>query len=109
MYVYIHDEEMTLYCFHEGRLLFVNSYPVNGVNDCQYYILNVWKQFGYDQLEDSLEIVDDGGMSELLSEKIQYFIKDTNLLDRSDDFRHTITHGNKVIPYDLQTLLICGF
>ena len=109
MYVYIHDEDMTLYCFHEGRLLFVNNYPVHGVNDCQYYILNVWKQFGYDQLEDSIEIVDDGNMSELLSEKIQYFIKNTSLLDRSDDFRHTITHGNKVIPYDLQTLLICGF
>ena len=109
MYVYIHDKEMTLYCIHEGRLLFVNNYPVQGVNDCQYFILNVWKQFGYDQLEDMLEIVDDGGMSEMLSEKIQYFIKETHLLDRDDDFRHTITYGNKIIPYDMQTLLICGF
>ncbi len=109
MYVYIHDKEMTVYCFHEGRLLFVNSYPVQGVNDCQYYILNLWEQFGYDQLEDILEIVDEGNMSELLNDKIQYFIKQASLLDRSEDFRLTLTQGNKSIPYDLQTLLICGF
>lgn len=109
MYIYIHEKEMSLYCFHEGRLLFVNTYSVQGVNDCQYYIMNVWEQFGYDQLEDGLEIVDDGNMSQLLSEKMQYFIKNTNLINRDDDFRQTITHGNKIIPYDLQTLLICGF
>ena len=109
MYVYIHGKEMTVYCFHEGRMLFVNNYHVNGVNDCQYYIMNIWGQFGFDQLEDGIEIVSDGEMSTLLSDKIQYFIKETKLIDREEDFRQTITHGNKVIPYDLQTMLICGF
>lgn len=109
MYVYIHGKEMTVYCFHEGRMLFVNNYHVNGVNDCQYFIMNVWSQFGYDQLADGIEIVSDGDMSQLLSDKIQYFIKSVKLIDRDEDFRQTITHGNKVIPYDLQTLLICGF
>ncbi len=109
MYVYVHKKEMTLYLFHEGRLLFVNTYPVQGVNDCQYYIMNVWQQFGLDQLEDSVEIVDDGQMSQLLTDKIQYFIKSATMLDRDEDFRQTITYGNKIIPYDLQTLLICGF
>lgn len=109
MYVYLHDKEMTVYCFHEGRLLFVNNYSVNSVNDCQYYIMNLWSQFGYDQLEDGIEIVADGEMSQLLSDKIQYFIKNTKLIGRDEDFRQTITHGNKIIPYDLQTLLICGF
>ncbi len=109
MYVYLHDKEMAVYCFHEGRLLFVNNYMVNSVNDCQYYIMNLWSQFGYNQLEDGIEIVADGDMSQLLTDKIQYFIKNTKLIDRDEDFRQTITHGNKVIPYDLQTLLICGF
>ena len=109
MYVYIHEKQMTVYCFHEGRMVFVNDYHVNGVNDCQYFIMNLWKQFGYDQLADGIEIVADGDMSRLLADKIQYFIKDTVLTDRDEDFRQTITHGNKVIPYDLQTLLICGF
>ena len=48
-------------------------------------------------------------MSQLLAEKIQYFVKKTDLIDRNEDFRQTITHGNKIIPYDLQTLLVCGF
>ncbi len=109
MYVYLHGKEMTIYCFHEGRMLFVNNYRVNGVNDCQYYILNLWEQFGFDALEDGLEIVSDGDMSQLLADKIQYFIKKADMIDRNEDFRQTITHGNKMIPYDLQTLLVCGF
>lgn len=109
MYVYLHDKEMTVYCFHEGRMLFVNTYQVNSVNDCQYYIMNVWEQFGYDQLDDSIEIVSDNDQSQLLADKIQNFIKKVHLIDRSEDFRETITHGSKVIPYDLQTLLVCGY
>ena len=109
MYVYIHNKEMSVFCFHEGRMLFVNTYPVNGVNDCQYYIMGLWEQFGFDQLEDHIEIVEEGRMSQLLSEKIPYFIKNVRLLDRSADFRQRVTSGHTDIPYDLQTLLVCGF
>ena len=71
--------------------------------------MNVWEQFGYDQLDDSIEIVSDNDQSQLLADKIQNFIKKVHLIDRSEDFRETITHGSKVIPYDLQTLLVCGY
>ena len=110
MYVYLHDGEMTLYCFHQGRMLFVNTYQVHGINDIQYYILNVWKQMGFDQLQDELSVVsDNNSMSKDLVDKIRYFIKKVSLMDRSDDFRDTMTQGNQTIPYDLQTLLVCGF
>ncbi len=108
-FVYLHESEMTIYVFDRGCLLFVNSYPVHTVDDCQYYILNVWQQLGLDQLDDALFIVGDNDMRSQLAGKIGYFLSNVEMIDRREDFRHTITQGNKVIPYDLQTLLVCGF
>jgi len=109
MFVYLHESEMSLYCFDQGRMLFVNSYPINTVDDCQYYILNVWQQLNFDQVDDSLLIVSDNGISTTLTSKIAYFINKVEPIDRREDFRHSITQGNANIPYDLQTLLVCGF
>ncbi len=109
-FVYLHEEEMNLYAFDQGRMLFTNSYTVHSIDDCQYFILNMWKQLHLHQLDDSIYVVDDDSdMSHQLVDKIRYFIKQATLIERTEDFRETITHGNHFIPYDLQTLLICGF
>lgn len=109
MYVYLHEKEITLYAFDQGRILFVNSYPVMTVADMQYYILNVWQQLEFDQIDDSLFIVGDNDNRQELTEKMTYFLQNVSLVDRSEDFRGSITEGNVMIPYDLQTLLVCGF
>jgi hypothetical protein len=69
----------------------------------------VWQQLGFDQIDDMLFIVSDNDMREQLSTKISYFLSNVDVVDRREDFRHTITKGNSEIPYDLQTLLVCGF
>lgn len=109
MFVYLHEKEMTLYCFDQGRLLFVNTYPVYYISDCQYYILNVWKHLGFDQLDDALFVVSDKEQSKELVSKLSYFLENASLLDRREDFRWRITQGESSIPYDLHTLLVCGF
>lgn len=109
MYVYLHEKEITIYAFDQGRMLFVNSYPVGSVADMQYYILNLWQQLSFDQIDDSLFIVGDNDSRQELADKIVYFLKNVSLIDRSDDFKDSLTAGNNMIPYDLQTLLVCGF
>ena len=109
MYVYLHEREITLYAFEQGRMLFINSFPVTSVSDMQYYILNVWQQLGFDQIDDALFIVGDNDSRQELSEKMSYFLQNVSLIDRSSDFRGSLTQGNAMIPYDLQTLLVCGF
>ena len=115
-YVYLHEHgvagqqgkhEMEVYCFDQGRMTFVNAYPVNGVDDCLYYVLNVWKQMQFDQLNDTFCVVDEDETSRQLLERAKYFIKRTQLVSRSDD--SVFTTGSTPIPYDLQTLLVCGF
>lgn len=120
MFAYLHEgalsmrlgqqaQEMTVYCFDRGRMTFANTYPVRGVRDCQYYLLGVWQQLGMDQLSDALCVIDDSEASLQLVERLRRFIGDVRLGERTDDFRDTLTHGNKLLPYDLQTLLVCGF
>lgn len=109
MYVYLHEKEITVYAFDLDRMIFVNSYPVTTIDDMQYYILNVWQQLGLSQLSDSLFIVGDNDNRQELSDKITYFLQNVSLIDRSEDFKGSITEGNTMIPYDLQTLLVCGF
>jgi hypothetical protein len=76
----------------------------------QYYTLNVWKEPGFDQVDDALCVVGDMEKRTVeLSEKIKYFLQNVSVIDRSEDFKDRLTMGNALIPYDLQTLLICGF
>lgn len=110
MFVYVHEKEMTLYVFDQGRMLFVNNFKASMVSDMQYFILNVWKELGLSQTDDVLHIVGDNDVrcSEL-ADKIAYFLQNVDVIDRNEDFKDKITEGNAVIPYDMQTLLICGF
>lgn len=110
MYAYLHDKEMTIYAFDQGRMLFVNTFAAKAVADMQYYILHVWKELGLDQIDDSLFIVGDQQQPAAeLEEKIKYFLQHVDIIDRSEDFKDRLTKGNCLIPYDLQTLLVCGF
>jgi hypothetical protein len=80
------------------------------VADIQYYTLNVWKELGFDQVDDALFVVGDMEKRTTdLSEKIKYFLQNVSVIDRGEDFKDRLTMGNPFIPYDLQTLLICGF
>ncbi len=110
MYAYLHEREMTLFCFKQGNILFVNTFNVNGITDSQYYILNVWKQLGLDQLTDALFIISNVCKKQDLHDKIQYFIENVSLIDYKDEFKNTVLKDCiTAIPYDLQTLLVCGF
>ena len=110
MYVYLHEKEITIYSFEQGRMLFVNNFDCTSVADMQYYTLNVWKELGFDQVDDALFVVGDMQQRTIeLSEKIKYFLQQVSVIDRGEDFKDRLTMGNSLIPYDLQTLLICGF
>lgn len=110
MFVYLHEKEITIYAFEQGRMLYVNDFNAINAQDIQYYVLNVWKELGYSQVEDMLFVVGDNEeRSNELADKIPYFLQNVSVIDRSDDFKDKLTAGNNSIPYDLQTLLICGF
>lgn len=121
MYVYLHEQhlanangllprEMSVYCFDQGRILFANTYPIRTTSDCLYYILAVWKQLNLDVLNDSLHIVDDGSTCQDLMQSIRPYIQHVVPVEYHEETK--IMSGNthrRTIPYDLHTLLCCGF
>jgi len=109
LFAYLHEKEMTIYAFRMGRMLCANTYNVMTIEDGMYYILSLGQQLGFCQTEDTLHIVGDTSKEQELAGKLQNFLKNVAVIDRREDFRSSITQGNAVIPYDLQTLLICGF
>lgn len=104
-------QELTLYAFEQGRTLLINSYAVHGLGDCQYYLLGVWRGLGFDQVNDALCIIDDNPTNapNLLADKLRYFLHRVRLLDKLTEFGATLTRGDQHIPYDLQSMLVCGF
>lgn len=105
------DQELTLYALDQGRLLLINNYTVRGLGDCQYYMLGVWRGLAFDQVDDTLCIVDDNPTDAptQLADKLRYFLHRVILIDKLTEFGATLTRGDQRIPYDLQSLLVCGF
>lgn len=121
MYAYLHERqaarhlslqprEMSVYCFDQGKVLFANTYPVHAAADCQYYILAVWQQLGFDVCADTLCLVDDSDMGKIISQAISPYIQHIQTADRENDLEpQHYDRSRQSIPYDLHTLLSCGF
>ncbi len=109
MYAYVLERELTLYAFSNGTMLCFNTFPVTSIDDCVYYTLNMMQQMKFSQVDDSLQIIGNTGKEKNLLSKISSFVKDVTVVDCREEFGNSITGGDTSIPYDLQTLLICGF
>ena len=59
LYANIHGNSMDTFALDKGRLQLANSYTINNTGDCSYYLLNIWKQLGYDQEHDELHLTGD--------------------------------------------------
>ena len=115
VFAYLHGRELTLYAFNQGKLLFANSYASRHSSDDLYYIMQVWKQLGMDQLGDQLQLVCDKDTAltdkrlEELTAHARKYLKRVTVINPQEDFQSKITQGHPEIPYDLQTILVCGF
>lgn len=109
LYVYLHEREANLYAFSNGSMLCYNSFPITAIDDCGYYILNMMQQLRFSQVDDSLRIIGNTGKENELHSKMHSFVKNVKVVDCKEEFRNSITGGDSAIPFDLQTLLTCGF
>jgi len=109
LFAYLHDRELTLYAFTGERMICVNTFDIVNADDCMYYILNMSHQLNFSQVDDSLVIVGNTGREKELNKNMQNFYKNVSLVDCKEEFRRALTGGIADIPFDLQTLLNCGF
>lgn len=56
LFAIFHPESVEVIAFEKEKLLLLNTYPISGLNDSCYYLLNIWQQAGYNQEDDQLYI-----------------------------------------------------
>ncbi len=59
LYADLHAASMDVYAFERGQLLLANTFTCKATADRLYYLLYIWKQLGFDQARDELQLTGD--------------------------------------------------
>ncbi|MCS3064478.1 DUF3822 family protein [Parabacteroides distasonis] len=106
MYVVIERKRMDVACYAQGKLLFVNSYPIDQSDDIVYYILYVWKQAGLDQEKDRLLLAGESSSRMRVLERLRAYLRHVKPVEIPSEAYLLGTDVTKA-PMDLISLLIC--
>lgn len=107
LYGYFHDKILEIFCFNQNRFKFANSYEAPHSHDAIYFLLYVWKQLNMDAEKDELHIAGDIPEKDWLISELRKYLRNAFIINPSADFnRNAVTQVN--MPYDFQTLLVCG-
>ena len=106
MYVVIERKRMDVACYAQGKLLFVNSYPIDQSDDIVYYILYVWKQVGMDQQKDQLRLFGDVPLRNDITNTLRNYLQYIDPLEIPSE---AYLMGSEVLqaPLDLIALSLC--
>jgi hypothetical protein len=85
-----------------------NSYTINNTGDCSYYLLNIWKQLGYDQEHDELHLTGDNvAYRQQVQNQLKEYLRRIFIINPQAEFNTSHTSRIEDIPFDIQALLIC--
>lgn len=106
MYAVLERKRMDAVCCAQGRLLFVNSYRIDQLDDIVYYILYVWKQTGLDPEEDLLRLVGESLLRMRVMDRLGLYLRHVKPVEIPSE---TYLLGEDVAraPMDLISLLQC--
>ncbi|MDR2388884.1 MAG: DUF3822 family protein [Tannerellaceae bacterium] len=106
MFVVLHHKMADISCFSSAGLLFVNSFDIEHLSDLLYYILYVWKQMGWDQLNDAVFLAGEPGLCNRLNHALQTYIRH---IGRMEIPAKAYLLGGDILqaPMDLILLSVC--
>lgn len=103
LYIYRQRHELHFAAFDHGKLLFVNTYPNHGNNDCIYYALNLWKQLKLDQREDYLRIIEP---EQAILDECKKYIAHVEVMPPVTQLPFEKRPSETDFPFDMQALLL---
>lgn len=106
MFVVVDRRRMDVACYNRGKLLFVNTFPVDQLDDRLYYILYVWKQIGLDPQKDSLRLLAEPFLKTPLVDNLQVYLRHIEPMEIPSE---AYLRGDDIVkaPLDLISLSIC--
>jgi hypothetical protein len=93
-------------CFSRDAFLLGNHFRCNNRMDAVYYILFIWKQLKFDQLNDYIYIAGDAASQERLSEDLRIYIR--NIIPAPVACgKLPEMSNNRDIPFEMNCLYLC--
>lgn len=94
MYLYCKPQEVAIYCFEKGHLVFANSFDCKYLEDRIYHLLYVWKLLNFDQEHDELYLAGRLNDKEQFTEGVGKYILNLFVMDPMTNI-------------DMQAILLC--
>ena len=107
MYVYLKEDQLEVYCYRLGKLLLTKSFACKCTEDRVYYLLYTWKQLGYNQETDEINIVAHQTPTQELTAELHKYVKQVSIIQPKVEFKHSEISRIEGLPFDIQTLLLC--
>lgn len=108
LYGYFHEKRLEVFCFHQNRFKFCNSFEAKHAHDVLYFLLYVWKQLQLQPKFDELHVVGDMPEQEWLLSELRRYVQKTYVISPAADFSQAAVTKVKGMPYDMQTLFVKG-
>lgn len=83
MYAHLRKDAIDVYGYERGRLLLANSFACKETADRIYYLLYIWKQFGFEQERDELHLTGALHDKEQLLPELRKFIRQVFIMNPS--------------------------
>jgi hypothetical protein len=97
-------EEMDILCFSGETFLLGNHFRCRQLSDAVYYILFIWKQLKFNQLEDYLQIAGDAVSKAELQEKLKLYLQHVSFAEISSKLH---LPQNEEVPFELTATCLC--
>ena len=107
MLAYLQGKFATFISVKGGKAELINIFSNENGQNTLFYLLSMWKEQGFSQADDTLYMCGDSSVEEM-SMIIGRFIKDKKRMNPNGIFKPSLLNKIKGIPFDLQTLILCG-
>ena len=109
LFAIFHPESVEVIAFEKEKLLLLNTYPISGLNDSCYYLLNIWQQAGYNQEDDQLYICGNNRVPqwEELPLRLKKYIRKLFIINPQMEFNDSAMSRIKEISFDMLSLISC--
>jgi len=103
LYAYFHERRMDVFAFQQKRFKFQNTFDAKRTADAVYFVMNVWKQLGYDPRRDELHVVGAQDDQDELQGALQKYLANVFFVNPSGEFNGAPVTKIAGMPYDLVT------
>lgn len=92
--------------FREEPFQIFNSFNAEHAKDALYFILYVWKQLGFNQMQDELHVSGNVPDKDWFLYNTKLYIKKTFILNPAAEFNRAPITEIKGLPFDLMALYL---